>query len=227
MLRQLLQVHPIRILPPIGGIKGLLHIQNISTSEYPILSIMSSRHQITDHKSFEAFRHRAFVQAVNRAANLKCIEAIKSGKLRAVAPQPISSTPSEYTPRYVRIYKFFHSFANFFSSMDFIDDPAESILTAIFEIPGIKTNDILLHISDGHLVLSGERRPTYNTTQQSEAIPQGTAGNGIQVPKPTIPIQELRFGTFRRAIRIPEDIKVRFFILNPPRTVLHHFLYII
>jgi len=150
----------------------------------------SSRHQITDHKSFEAFRHRAFVQAVNRAANLKCLEAIKSGKLRAVAPQTISSTPSEYTPR-----------------MDFIDDPAESILTAVFEMPGIKTNDISLHISDGHLVLSGERRPTYNTTQQSEAVPQVTAGNGVQAPKLAIPIQELRFGSFRRAIRIPEDLK--------------------
>ena len=51
------------------------------------LSTMSSRHQITDHKSFEALRHSAFVQVVNRlgAANLKCIEAIKSGKLRADA----------------------------------------------------------------------------------------------------------------------------------------------
>ena len=94
-----------RILP-IGSIKGLLHSQNISI----LILSMSSRHQITDHKSFEAFRHRAFVQAVNRAANLKCLEAIKSGKLRAVAPQPISSTPSEYTPRYVQNIHNFHSF---------------------------------------------------------------------------------------------------------------------
>jgi HSP20 family molecular chaperone IbpA len=93
--------------------------------------------------------------------------------------------------------------------MDFIDDPAESILTAVIEIPGIKTNDISLHISDGLLVVLGERRPTYNTTQQSEALPQGTAGNSIQAPKLTIPIQELRFGTFRRSIRIPENLKVR------------------
>jgi HSP20 family molecular chaperone IbpA len=170
---------------------------------------MSLRHQITDRQSFEASRHPAFVQAVNRVANLKCIEAIKSGKLRVVAPQPISSTPHEYTPRYVRIYIFFPFSAEFFSRMDLIDDPAESILTSVFEIPGVKTEDISLRILDGHLVVSGERRPTYNTTRQSEASPQDTAENGIQAPKPTISIQELRFGTFRRAIRIPEGLKVR------------------
>jgi hypothetical protein len=97
----------------------------------------------------------------------------------------------------------------YFSSMDFIDDPAQPILTAVFEIPGIKTNDISLHILNGHLVVSGERRPPYNTTQQSEGSHQNTAENGIQAPKQTIPIHELRFGVFRRAIRVPEGLKVR------------------
>ena len=73
---------------------------------------MTSRLHIVDRQSFEAFRHPAFVQAVNRAANLKCIEAIKSGKLRVVAPH--SSTPSEYTPRYVRNVHSFQSSADFF-----------------------------------------------------------------------------------------------------------------
>jgi hypothetical protein len=91
--------------------------------------------------------------------------------------------------------------------MDLIDDPAESILIVVFEIPGVKTNDISLHILDGHLVVLGERRRTYNTTQKSEALPQDTAGNGTQAPN--LPIQELRFGAFRRAIRIPENLKVR------------------
>ena len=93
--------------------------------------------------------------------------------------------------------------------MDFVDDPAESCLTAVFEIPGIKTSDISLHIVDGHIVVSGERRPTYNLTQQSEPRPQDTEENGNQEPKLFIPIQELRFGTFRRAVRIPEGLKVR------------------
>jgi HSP20 family molecular chaperone IbpA len=107
--------------------------------------------------------------------------------------------------------------------MDFIDDPSESILTAVFEIPGIKTNDISLHISDGHLVLSGERRPTYNTKQQSEASSQNSAGDSIQALKLTIPVQELRFGSFRRAIQIPEDLKVRS-ILHAPLPPLFLFV---
>lgn len=99
-----------------------------------------------------------------------------------------------------------------FSSMDFVDNNADSTFTAVFEIPGIKTSDISLHIVDGHLVVSGERRATYNidATQQSEASAQNTAENANQEPKFLIPIQELRFGNFRRAVRIPEGLKVRF-----------------
>jgi HSP20 family molecular chaperone IbpA len=171
---------------------------------------MNSSRQIlsrTDRQSFEAFRHPAFVQAVNRAANLKCIEAIKSGKLRVVTPHPTSS-PSEYTPRYVRIYFTSFHFIDFLSSMDLIDDPAESTFTAVFEIPGIKTSDISLHILEGHLVVLGQRRPSYNPTQQSETLSQETAENRTQPPKSTIPIQELRYGSFRRTIRVPEGLKV-------------------
>lgn len=78
-------------------------LHNNPLPNIPLQHTMNSSRQIlsrTDRQSFEAFRHPAFVQAVNRAANLKCIEAIKSGKLRVVAPHPTSS-PSEYTPRYV------------------------------------------------------------------------------------------------------------------------------
>lgn len=94
------------------------------------------------------------------------------------------------------------------SSIDFIDDPAESSFTVVFEIPGIKTSDISLHILDGHLVVMGQRRPAYNITQDSEPSSQNTAESATQEPKLTVPIQELRYGTFRRAIPVPEDLKV-------------------
>lgn len=166
----------------------------------------------TDHQSFEAFRHPAFVRAVNRAANLKCIEAIKSGKLRVVSPQP-TPNPSEYTPRCVRKYLYLTHFPNIFSSMDLIDDPVDSNLTAVFEIPGIKTSDISLHILEGHLIVMGERRSSYNTTQQIELPSQDTAENGISAPKRSIPIRELRFGTFRRSVPVPDGLKVSFLLL--------------
>lgn len=98
-----------------------------------------------------------------------------------------------------------------FSSMYLIDNPAESIFSAVFEIPGLKTCDISLHILDGHLVVFGQRRPPYNIPQQSEGLSQDAEGNGAQAPKlTTIPIQELRFqvGTFRRALLIPESLAI-------------------
>lgn len=104
----------------------------------------------------------------------------------------------------------------YFPSMDLIDDPEESNLTAIFEIPGIKTNDIKLHIMDGHLVVLGERRCSYNATQLSEASANNSSGeNSIPTPKANIPIQELRFGSFRRSIRVPDGLKVTFTFYPP------------
>lgn len=126
-----------------------------------------------------------------------------------------------------RMFIFFTPLLTFiFLSMDFIDDPAEPNLTAVFEIPGIKTSDISLHILDGHLVVSGERRPTYLTTQQSEPPPQNTTETGVPAPKLTIPIQELRFGTFRRAVRVPEGLKVRL-PFQSSFSILHPHLFII
>ena len=106
----------------------------------------------------------------------------------------------------------------YFPSMDLIDDPEESNLTAIFEIPGIKTSDITLQIMDGHLVVLGERRCSYNPTQPSEASANNSsAENSIPTPKVNIPIRELRFGSFRRAIRVPDGLKVTF-TFYPPLT---------
>ena len=97
--------------------------------------------------------------------------------------------------------------------MDLIDDPVDSNLTAVFEIPGIKTSDISLHILEGHLIVMGERRSSYNTTQQIELPSQDTAENGISAPKRSTPIRELRFGTFRRSVPVPDGLKVSFLLL--------------
>lgn len=66
---------------------------------------MTSKHQkvtsrVIDSQTFQMSRHPAFVEAVNRAANLKIAEAIKSGKLRPVL-RPNAPTPVRYAPRYV------------------------------------------------------------------------------------------------------------------------------
>jgi HSP20 family molecular chaperone IbpA len=141
-------------------------------------------------------QHPVFVQAVNRAANLKCLEAIKSGKLRVVPPPNLPAT-ARYTPR-----------------MDLIDDPSSSKLAAVFEIPGIKTNDISLHIRDGQLVVKGERKSQHSyltTAVQNPISATAVASEDMETDSPArnvrALVQELRFGQFHRSIRVPDGIK--------------------
>ncbi|KDR74951.1 hypothetical protein GALMADRAFT_249897 [Galerina marginata CBS 339.88] len=152
----------------------------------------------TDSATFQMLQHPAFVQAVNRAANLKCLEAIKSGKLRVVNHQNIPP-PAKYTPR-----------------MDLIDDPSSSKVAAIFEIPGIKTNDISLQIREGQLVILGERKSPHaprldplphNPVLAANAVASGEMETDTPSRGVSVPIQELRFGTFHRSIRIPDGIQ--------------------
>ncbi|KAF8884215.1 HSP20-like chaperone, partial [Gymnopilus junonius] len=147
--------------------------------------------------TFQMSRHPAFVEAVNRAANLKIAEAIKSGKLRPVF-HPNTPAPLRYAPR-----------------MDLVDDPSSSKLAAVFELPGIQTNQISLKIHEGQLVIAGERKgpsahglPRFPAAA-ADAISSGDmdtddieAGRNVQYP-----IQELRYGNFFRSIRIPSGIQ--------------------
>jgi len=52
---------------------------------------MTSKATITNTQSptLQMYQHPAFINAVNRAANLKCLAAIRSGRLRvAHTPEP-------------------------------------------------------------------------------------------------------------------------------------------
>ena len=53
-----------------------------------------------DALAFRLHNDPTFVQAVNRAANLKCLAAIKSGRLRVVQAATVDA-PLRYSPRYV------------------------------------------------------------------------------------------------------------------------------
>lgn len=165
---------------------------------------MNSRPRInarTDSVTFQMLQHPTFVQAVNRAANLKCLEAIKSGRLRVVEP-PSLPTPTRYTPR-----------------MDLVDDPSSSKLTAVFEIPGIQTNEISLQIREGQLVIMGERKSPHFSAARFDALPQNPVSvansmasgemdtDDVSARRVRLPVQELRFGTFSRSIRIPGGIQ--------------------
>jgi HSP20 family molecular chaperone IbpA len=157
-----------------------------------------------DALSFRMSQDPMFVQAVNRAANVKCLAAIKAGRLRVV-PGFDPRGAVRYSPR-----------------MDLINDPSSSKVLGIFELPGIKSSDISLQLREGHLIVCGRRtRPTLETLrrelaaerhsmkaeEQEVTLPVNGAISQEQTLYGQVPIQELRYGAFHRAIRIPDGIR--------------------
>ncbi|EAU84136.1 hypothetical protein CC1G_08677 [Coprinopsis cinerea okayama7 len=154
----------------------------------------------TFDSSLDMTRSPAFQRAVLRAAQYKCLQALKAGKIRLVQ-EPNPNIPTRFTPR-----------------MDLVDDTSANKLTAIFELPGVKTSDISLQIREGNLIVTGERRAPQ--TIQSALASQKTlprnpvtaaddvaAGDESESTSSHVAIQELRFGSFYRSLPVPAGIK--------------------
>lgn len=76
--------------------------------------------------------------------------------------------------------------------MDLHEDPHSNIVTATFELPGLKKEDVNIDVHHGHLTVSGE------TVTESEKKEEGYA------------IRERRVGKFTRSLKLPEGVKVCF-----------------
>ncbi|KAF9476035.1 hypothetical protein BDN70DRAFT_935378 [Pholiota conissans] len=186
--------------PEIVNCKGLGASRNMSSTS--TRSRRSTPPPKIDALSFRLSHDPMFVQAVNRAANVKCLAAIKAGRLRVV-PGFDPRVPVRYSPR-----------------MDVINDPSSSKYLGIFELPGIKSSEISLQLREGHLIVCGKRnRPTLESLRQELVAEQSTKMEDQEVKLPVnatspdrllygqTPIQELRYGVFHRAIRIPDGIR--------------------
>ena len=77
--------------------------------------------------------------------------------------------------------------------MDLHEDSESNTVTATFELPGLKKEDVHIDVHHGHLSVSGE------TSQASEKEDDGYA------------IRERRFGKFSRTLKLPQGVKVSFF----------------
>jgi len=104
--------------------------------------------------------------------------------------------------------------------MDLVDDPQSSKFVAIFELPGMKSNDLAVSIKDGHLIVAGERRPPYASSPRQDSANAESAAtaasDGMQVEGSVssplrVPVQELRFGMFQRRVPVPAGIRVSHF----------------
>jgi len=77
--------------------------------------------------------------------------------------------------------------------MDMQDDPQSTVITATLEVPGLKPSEISIQLQDEKLTVSGERVSPLSRPQN---------------PGTTYPVQEMKYGVFRRIIDLPPGVLV-------------------
>lgn len=98
-----------------------------------------------------------------------------------------------YRPRFVR-YSTVTLLTQFCSRVEICDDPSSTRITAMLELPGVKSEDIRLQVgTNDKLRVSGERRRKISPDQ----------GADIKYP-----LQEIRYGKYERVIDLPQGTMV-------------------
>ena len=80
--------------------------------------------------------------------------------------------------------------------MEICDAPDSPTITALFELPGIRKEEIGVHITlAGKLTISGERRRPPLLTNENPELPRYT-------------VRELKYGRYERTLQVPEGLEV-------------------
>ncbi len=81
-------------------------------------------------------------------------------------------------------------------SVEICDQPQSHFVTATFELPGLKKEEIGVHLThDGRLTISGDRRPPPFLSNTDPVLP-------------IYPMKELKYGRFERTINVPPGLEV-------------------
>jgi HSP20 family protein len=120
----------------------------------------------------------------NKLALQKCARALREGQIRIVSPNPFF-----YIPR-----------------ADIVDDPESSIILAIFEVPGLKPEEVHVSFKDGSLSVSGIRNPIYQEATPASDIDTHAMDTDSQASTHTRQqrVREIRYGPFHRIIKLPD-----------------------
>jgi HSP20 family protein len=110
--------------------------------------------------------------------------------------------------------------------MEVYDDPDSPNIVATFELPGVPIREIKISVKQGVLMIYGERHARYspmavaNRHPSVRAAPSRPAEAGaMDVDRDSaaedahaklFPVEELRYGRFQRAIRLPTGVDVSF-----------------
>ncbi|KAI0926469.1 hypothetical protein AcW1_002544 [Taiwanofungus camphoratus] len=90
--------------------------------------------------------------------------------------------------------------------MDMCDDPDNPHIVAILEVPGLKQEEVSVRVEDDKLVVQGERRFPSSSTAGAAVAPSEEAGVVSETARalpPSYVVQELKYGTYRRVIKLP------------------------
>ncbi|KAK0470271.1 HSP20-like chaperone [Desarmillaria tabescens] len=92
-------------------------------------------------------------------------------------------------PRYGFVIHSVDSLSHLLYRMDLHEDSAKNIVTATFELPGLKKEDVQIDVHDGRLTISGESKISLEHEENGYAV------------------RERKFGKFSRTLRLPQGVK--------------------
>jgi len=102
----------------------------------------------------------------------------------------------------------------FLPRVDILDDPSSPTMVAIFELPGVRRDQISITISHGILHVRGRR--VQRSPRECGAVSNSLSAASVESPSPDncasqasvrSPVQELRYGYFGRGVKLPEGIR--------------------
>ncbi|KAJ7087602.1 hypothetical protein B0H15DRAFT_781192, partial [Mycena belliarum] len=97
--------------------------------------------------------------------------------------------------------------------MDICDDPDTPNIVATFELPGVKISDMSISLKPGRLEIRGHRLSRYRSDSVRHPSLRTSEGDcaALDSSKMTrtrfFPYRELRYGPFRRVIRLPQGVE--------------------
>ncbi|KAI0357815.1 HSP20-like chaperone [Trametes cingulata] len=89
----------------------------------------------------------------------------------------------------------------FMPRMDLCDDPDNPLVTAVLELPGMKAEQLSVRIENGHLIVEGQR-----TGPHLHGSPRNADTSSEPTPSALYPVQEIKYGKFRREVKLPQGI---------------------
>ena len=110
------------------------------------------------------------------------------------SPERGQNTERVFRPRHVLVYNMpsrHYNSDTFFCRMDIHENKDMNTVTATFELPGLKSEDISIEIHQNRLTVSGEFHKEESRVEEGYTI------------------RERRQGKFSRAIQLPTGVKVR------------------